>query len=74
MIDTVFNLVFRCRHQRITRPFTPAHKPSDPPGDTYVACPECGKHFYYDVAKMRVGMPIPSSPPKELRESAAPLV
>lgn len=67
MIDTVFNLVFRCRHQRITRPFTPAHQPSDPPGDTYVACLECRKQFYYDVANMHVGMPIPPSPPKELR-------
>jgi hypothetical protein len=66
MIDAVLNLLFSCRHRRITRPITPVRKPSDPRGETYVACLECGKQFYYDVANMRVGMPIPPPPQREL--------
>jgi hypothetical protein len=55
MIDSVMNLLFCCRHRRITRPITPVHKPGTPPGEAYVACLECGKRFPYDVANMRIG-------------------
>jgi hypothetical protein len=61
MIDTVLNLLFRCSHQRITRPITPAHKTGDR-GETYVVCLECGKQFSYDLTEMRVGKPVPVSP------------
>ena len=66
MIDTVLNLLFGCRHRRITRPITPAHRPCDPPRDTYVACLECGKQFYYDMANMRVGMPVSATRAKRM--------
>jgi hypothetical protein len=61
MIDTILNLLFRCSHQRITRPITPAHKAGDP-SETYVVCLECGKQFSYDLNEMRVGKPVPMSP------------
>jgi hypothetical protein len=62
MIDTVLNLLFRCSHQRITRPITPASKGGDRSGETYVVCLECGKQFSYDLTEMRVGKPVPVSP------------
>jgi hypothetical protein len=43
MIDTVFNLLFGCRHRRITRPITPAHKPGDPRGLARID-PAAGAH------------------------------
>jgi hypothetical protein len=61
MIDTLLNLLFRCSHQRITRPITPAHKVGDR-SETYVVCLECGKQFSYDLTEMRVGKPVPVSP------------
>jgi hypothetical protein len=62
MIDTVFNLLFRCSHQRMTRPMTPASKKGEGSGETYVVCLECGKQFSYDFNEMRIGKPVPASP------------
>ena len=45
MIDTILNLLFRCSHQRMTRPMTPASKAGDRRGETYIVCLECGKQF-----------------------------
>jgi hypothetical protein len=61
MIDTILNRLFRCSHQRITRPMTPASKAGDRSSETYVVCLECGKQFSYDLAKMRVGKAVPAS-------------
>ena len=59
MIDTIWNLLFRCQHRRTTFPLTPARvKGADPAakhGDTYVVCLDCGKQFVYDWEKMRLG-------------------
>jgi len=67
MIHTVLNLFFGCRHRRITRPMTAAHKPSEKPGVTYVVCLDCGQQFHYDLAMMRMGTPIskPSNVPAD---------
>jgi len=62
MIKAVVNALFGCRHKRITRPITPVHRPGCKSGDTYVACLECGKRFYYDVTVMRVGTAMPCAP------------
>lgn len=62
MIDTLLNLLFRCRHRRLTRPVTPVYKTGMPHGETYVACLDCGKQFAYDVKEMRIGKPIVVSP------------
>ena len=61
MIDAILNLLYGCRHRRVTRPITPVHKPGTQPGATYVACLECGKQFQYDLGNMRIGKPMPSS-------------
>jgi len=57
--DRILNLLFGCRHRRITRPITPVHKPRVEPGNTYVACLECGKQFHYDLKNMRIGTAVP---------------
>ena len=59
MIDTFMNLLFGCRHRRITRPITPVHKPGTASEPTYVACLECGRRFHYDVNNMSVGSALP---------------
>ena len=59
MITALLNVLYGCRHKRITRPITPVHKPGVPAEATYVACLECGKQFYYDLNEMRVGKPVP---------------
>ena len=60
MIATMFNLLFGCRHRRLSRPMTPVHKRGGLPGVTYVVCLECGKQFHYDATKMRMGSQIPA--------------
>jgi hypothetical protein len=62
MIDSVLNLLFRCPHKRLTRAVTPTSIDGRPPGETYVACLDCGKHFSYDLEEMRIGKPVPGSP------------
>lgn len=58
MISLLADLLFRCPHRRLTRPITPVSKPGVPSSDTYVVCLECGKQFYYDWEKMRLGGPV----------------
>jgi hypothetical protein len=55
MYHMILNLLFGCRHRRITRPITAAHKASEKPGMTYVACLDCGQQFHYDLATMSMG-------------------
>jgi len=61
MIDSVLNLLFRCSHQRMTRPITPVSKAGVPHGDTYVVCLDCGKQFTYDLKRMHIGKPVVTS-------------
>jgi hypothetical protein len=58
MIGELMDLLFGCRHEKITRPLTPVHKFGEPPGDTYVACLNCGKRLHYDLTTMQVGKPV----------------
>lgn len=56
MIDSIWNLLFRCQHRRTTFPLTPVRKKGDPtPAETYVVCLECGRQFTYDWENMRLG-------------------
>ncbi|HVP10458.1 MAG TPA: hypothetical protein VMV94_04625 [Phycisphaerae bacterium] len=64
MISVLADLLFRCPHRRLTRPITPVSKPGEPGGETYVVCLECGKQFYYDWEKMRLGGPVEQDPAK----------
>jgi hypothetical protein len=68
MLQSIFNSLFGCSHQRTTFPITPGRKPSrqnagfSAPGairtGTYVACLACGKEFAYDWQSMRIGQPV----------------
>jgi hypothetical protein len=58
VIDSILNLLFRCRHRRLTRPVAPITKPGQRPSGSYVVCLDCGKQFAYDVVEMRIGKPI----------------
>ncbi len=64
MSSLIANLLFRCPHRRLTRPITPVSKPGVPSGETYVVCLECGKQFYYDWEKMRLGGPVAPDAPQ----------
>jgi hypothetical protein len=61
MIDTVLNLLFRCPHRRLTRPFAPITKAGQPHSQSYVVCLDCGKQFEYDLNEMRIGRAIDHS-------------
>lgn len=61
VIDTVLNLLFRCSHRHLTRPFTPLDKQGVPHGETYVVCLDCTKQFAYDLTEMRIGKAIDHS-------------
>lgn len=58
MVGAILNFLFGCRHKRLTRPMTPAHKPGAQHQGAYVACLECGRQFHYDVRNMEIGPPI----------------
>src|ERR1017187_3452124 len=45
VIDTLLNLLFRCRHRRLTRPVAPITKAGQPHSQSYVVCLDCGKQF-----------------------------
>jgi hypothetical protein len=61
MMAKMLDLLFGCHHRVLTWPITPVHKPNTQASDTYVACLECGRQFYYDTGNMRVGMPMPAT-------------
>jgi len=58
MIGSIFQLLFRCPHKRLTRPITRVTKPGVPGRETTVVCLDCGQQFAYDWNHMRVGKPI----------------
>ena len=64
MLQSFFNTLFGCSHQRTTFPLTPARRnagatiPGAVRGGTYVTCLDCGKEFAYDWKAMRVGEPV----------------
>ncbi len=53
MIDWLINLLFHCRHRRLSRPMSPRSEPGVTAGGGYVVCLECGKRFAFDVKEMR---------------------
>ena len=58
MIDSFYNLIFRCRHRRTSFPLRPPTKAGQTPGDMCVVCLDCGKRFVYDWELMRIGGPV----------------
>jgi hypothetical protein len=72
MIDNLFNLLFRCRHGRLTRPITPINALGHPEGEPYVVCLDCGRHFTYDAREMRMGKAIRSATVTEYPHAPPP--
>ena len=67
VIDTIFNLLFRCGHRRLTRPITPVRAAGVRERQSYIVCLDCGKQIAYDAQKMRMGKVIRIS--RELKGS-----
>lgn len=61
MIDSVLNLIFRCPHRHLTRPFTPQVEQGVLHDERYVVCLDCTKQFAYDLKEMRMGKAIDRS-------------
>ena len=59
MLQSIFNSLFGCAHQRTTFPLTPGKKSAGVStagalrNGTYVTCLECGKELPYDWQTMR---------------------
>ena len=63
MLQSLFDSLFGCSHQRTTFPQTPGRNSasaSGTRGGTYVVCLDCGKEFAYDWSEMRVGVTLPN--------------
>ena len=65
MLQSLFNSIFGCSHQRTTFPLTPARGQVTPApvanrNGTYVVCLDCGKEFAYNWDEMRVGVTLPN--------------
>jgi hypothetical protein len=56
MLSTMANWLLGCSHRHTSFPITFRNRTrSRTPGiDTYVVCLDCGKHFPYDWAEMRI--------------------
>ncbi len=66
----VFELLFGCRHKRITRPITvirPVTRTKS--AGAYVACLDCGRQFHYDLDNMRMGAQIAKVAPQSSSET-----
>ena len=61
VIDSILNLLFRCAHSRLTRPFSPVSLHGASQGGAYVVCLDCGRQFAYDLTEMKIGRPIDRS-------------
>ena len=62
-MDSVYNLLFGCKHRRKTFPLTPVRSKTvggqtEPAAETYVVCLDCGKQFIYDWEHMQLGKPV----------------
>jgi hypothetical protein len=61
VIGTPLNLLFRCRHRRLTCPVAPITNVGQQHSQGYVVCLDCGKLFEYDMGRMRIGKLIDDS-------------
>jgi hypothetical protein len=56
MLQSIFNALFSCFHQRTTFPLTRASR-------TYVVCLDCGREFAYNWTNMQIGEPVTARVP-----------
>jgi hypothetical protein len=64
MINSLFNSIFGCAHNRTTFPLTPSRKSQraeSARSGTYIVCLDCGKEFDYSWKEMRIVTPAPAS-------------
>ena len=54
MIDSLFDLMFRCAHRQPSRPMAQVRKDADK-GQSFTVCLDCGARFAYDMSTMRQG-------------------
>lgn len=45
VLEFIYDMLFGCRHDRLTRPFTLNH-------ETYKVCLDCGTHIDYSAERM----------------------
>jgi hypothetical protein len=79
VIDSLFNLLFKCQHRRTTFPLSPARKkgagiPVDGPVEMYVVCLDCGRQFKYDWEHMRLGKAVDISNGEPVEQPETPRV
>ena len=55
MMNRLLDVLFGCRHKRLSRPVSPPARKGTPKGETYVVCLDCGRRFAYDMKVMRLG-------------------
>jgi hypothetical protein len=53
--DSLFNLMFRCRHRNLSRPFATESAALPSEWNAYVVCLDCSMRFAYDTHVMRMG-------------------
>ena len=53
----LFEILFGCRHRRLSRPLTPEVERGSA-RRTYVVCLDCGTRLAYDLQTMQVGKPL----------------
>ena len=68
MLQSLFNVLFGCSHQRTTFPLTPGRRnagatPTATLSATYVVCLDCGTQFAYNWKTMQVGEQMTPPPP-----------
>ena len=66
MIDSVYNMIFRCGHKHTSFPLRPPTKAGQPPGEMSVTCLDCGKRFSYDWELMRMGGQVEDAPVEDM--------
>jgi hypothetical protein len=62
MLNSLFESIFGCSHNRTTFPLTPgnSHRPEGARRGTYIVCLDCGKEFDYDWKEMHIGAQLDS--------------
>jgi hypothetical protein len=46
VLEFIYEALFGCRHDKLTRPFTLQHQ-------TYKVCLDCGRHVFYSADRMQ---------------------
>src|SRR5271165_1386113 len=61
VLEFLYDMLFGCRHERLTRPFTLEQQ-------TYKVCLDCGRHVFYSAERME---PLTAREVRRMRKSDA---